>query len=99
MAICRMFASCYTNTMIPQALRQYFWDIDIKSFDSHDHPEYTIERILELGDSEAVEWLEEQFSEEQIKEVIRTHRRLSKKSANFWALVYHIPSEEVAALR
>jgi hypothetical protein len=85
--------------MIPQELRQYFWDIDIESFDPQDHPEYSIERILELGDSEAVEWLEEQFSEEQIKEVIRTNRRLSKKSANFWALVYHIPSEEVIVLR
>jgi len=85
--------------MIPQELSSLFWDIDTESFVPQDYPEYTMERILELGDSEAVEWLEEQFSEEQIKEVIRTHRRLSKKSANFWALVYHIPSEEVAALR
>ncbi len=85
--------------MIPQELRQFFWDIDTESFDPQDYPEYTIERILELGDSEAVQWLEEQFSEEQIKEVIRTNRRLSKKSANFWALVYDIPSQEVTVLR
>ena len=85
--------------MISQELRPLFWDIDTESFEPQDHPEYTIERILELGDSEAVEWLEGQFSEEQIKEVIRTNRRLSKKSANFWALVYHIPSQEVTVLR
>lgn len=85
--------------MIPQELRSYFWDIDVQSFDPQDHPEYTIERILELGDSDAVDWLSDEFSEEQIKEVIRTNRRLSKKSANFWALVYHIPEEEVASLR
>ena len=85
--------------MIPQALLQYFWDIDTEFFDPQDHPEYTIERILELGDSEAVDWLQKQFSEEQIKEMICTNRRLSKKSANFWALVYHIPSHEVTVLR
>jgi len=73
--------------------------VDVDSFDPRAYPEYTIERILELGDSEAVDWLEERFSEEQIKEVIRTNRRLSKKSANFWALVYQIPSDEVTALR
>jgi hypothetical protein len=39
------------------------------------------------------------FTEPQIVEVLRIERRLSRKSANFWALVYHIPSEEVAALR
>jgi hypothetical protein len=85
--------------MIPRGLRQFFWDIDIVSFNPQDYPEYTIERILELGDSEAVEWLQDQFSEDIIKDVIRTNRRLSKKSANFWALVYHIPSQEVSVLR
>jgi hypothetical protein len=81
--------------MIPRELSSLFWDIDTESFVPQDYPEYTMERILELGDSEAVKWLEVQFSEEQIKEVIRTSRRLSKKSANFWALVYEIPSDEV----
>ena len=69
------------------------------SFDPQAHAEYTIERILELGDSGAVAWLEEQFSEEQIKDVIRTNKRLSPKSANFWALVYHIPVNDVTVLR
>ncbi len=48
--------------MIPQELSSLFWDIDTKSFVPQDYPEYTMERILELGDSEAVKWLEEQFS-------------------------------------
>ncbi|HEY2383015.1 MAG TPA: hypothetical protein VGK48_17705 [Terriglobia bacterium] len=85
--------------MIPQYLRAYFWDIDDGSFDPHAHPEYTIERILELGDSKAVGWLQEQFSEEQIKEVIRTNGRLTPKSANYWALIYQIPAHDVAVLR
>jgi hypothetical protein len=85
--------------MIPQYLRSYFWDIDTAAFDPHARPEYTIERILELGDSKAVTWLQEQFSEEQIKDVIRTNRRLTPKSANYWALVYDLPAHDVRVLR
>lgn len=85
--------------MIPNTLRAFFWDIDTSSFDARAHPEYTIERILELGTPEAIRWLEEQFSEEEIKTVIRSDRRLSAKSATFWALVYQIPAHDVAVLR
>ncbi len=85
--------------MIPNALHLFFWDIDVESFDPHQHPEYTIERILELGTPEAIAWLNEQFSAEQIKAVIRTDRRLSPKSATFWALIHGIPAADVEALR
>ncbi len=84
--------------MIPNELRSYFWDIDLDSFEPQCHPVYTIERILESGDSKAFEWLQQNFSEDQIKSVVRANRRLSPKSANFWALVYDIPESQVASL-
>ena len=87
------------NRMIPNALHPFFWDINLESFDPQAHPEYAIERILELGTPEAISWLDEQFSSDQISAVIRTNRRLSPKSATFWALVYRIPAGEVAVLR
>jgi len=85
--------------MIAQHLRSFLWDIDIDSFDPQTYPGYTIARLLEYGNPEAISWLKEQFSEETIKDVIRNERSLSPRSANFWALVYHIPAEEIAALR
>jgi hypothetical protein len=39
------------------------------------------------------------FSETEIVKVVRIERRLSRKSANFWALTYGISHDEVAALR
>ena len=33
-----------------------------------------------------------------IRRVLKSERRLSEKSATFWALVYEVPSSEVAAL-
>jgi len=85
--------------MIPDNLRPLFWDIDIKSFHPEIYPEYTILRVLEFGDAEAVSWFSSMFSEKMIESVIRNDRRLSRKSANFWALAYMVPLEEVAALR
>jgi hypothetical protein len=85
--------------MIPQELAALFWDIKREDFDPAAHPDYTIGRILESGDEQAVAWLRRFFSEAQIKEVIRSERRLTRKSANFWALVYGIPAGQVAALR
>ena len=85
--------------MLPQELHKLFWDINVATFDPAAYPQYSIGRVLELGDEKAVKWMRETFSEGQITEVIRTERRLSRKSANFWALVYHIPADQVAALR
>ena len=85
--------------MIPQDLRPFFWDTNPDTFSPAAYPAYTIARILEYGDQKAIAWLEATFSEAQIVEVLRTERRLSRKSANFWALIYHIPLDEIAALQ
>ena len=85
--------------MLPQELHKLFWDINVETFDPTAYPQYAIGRVLEFGDERTVKWMKETFAESQITEVIRNERRLSRKSANFWALVYHIPADEVAALR
>jgi hypothetical protein len=85
--------------MLPQELRPFFWDTNLDRFDPQAYPQYTIARILEYGDEKAVAWLRQTFPEAAIREVIRKERRLSRRSANFWALVYCIPSDEVAAFK
>lgn len=84
--------------MIPQNLRSLFWDTNLDTFDPTAFPDYTIFRVLELGDEVAVHWLRNSFAESEIRRVLRSEHRLTPKSANFWALVYGIPSQEVAAL-
>jgi hypothetical protein len=42
--------------------------------------------------------LREVFAESEIRRVLCTEHRLSRKSANFWALVYSVPLAGVAAL-
>ncbi len=85
--------------MIPNHLRPLFWDTNLENFDPTAHPRYTIERVLEHGEEEDVAWLIRVFTTEQIRDVLRTDRRLTPRSANFWALVFHLPTREVAALQ
>ena len=83
--------------ILPHA-RPLFWDVNLETFDPTAHPLYTIERVLEHGDEDDVGWLVGVFTKEQIHDVLRTDRRLSRRSANFWALVFDLPTREVAAL-
>jgi len=60
------------------------------------YPAYTIGRVLEYGDDEDVAWLRTNFPAVEITEVVRNERRLSRRSANFWALLYGIPADAIA---
>jgi hypothetical protein len=84
---------------VPNELQALFWDTDLTTFDPHEYPDYTIFRVLEHGDTHAVRWLESAFRQDEICRVLRSERRLTPKSATFWALVYGVPPEEVAALQ
>jgi len=86
------------NCMIPSNLQAIFWDTDLATFTPEAYPDYTIFRVLELGDEAAVNWLRTTFTEAEIRRVLKSEPRLSEKSANFWALVYKVPPREVAAL-
>ena len=85
--------------MIPRHLRPLFWDTNVDDFDPGAYPVYTILRVLEHGDEEDVTWLRQVFTAEDIRRVLRTDRRLSPRSANFWALIFGLPDRDVAALR
>ncbi|MGA3026840.1 MAG: hypothetical protein ABSF98_18945 [Bryobacteraceae bacterium] len=85
--------------MVPNSLQTLFWDISLTGFEPAAYPDYTILRVLEYGDVPAFAWLRETFADDEIRRVLRTEHRLSPKSATFWALVYRIPADQVAALR
>lgn len=83
---------------LPAWMRSRFWDVDFATFDPAAHPDYVVERVLEFGDRAEAQWLREHFSDEVITTVLRSSRRLSARSANFWALVFNVPRHEVMAL-
>jgi hypothetical protein len=85
--------------MLPEAVRPLFWDVDTDRFDAIQYPQYTIERVLEYGDQVAVGWLWALFGGDRIASVLTRSRRLSRRSANFWALVLEVPRDQVRSLQ
>ncbi|MBT9130964.1 MAG: hypothetical protein DDT42_01166 [candidate division WS2 bacterium] len=76
--------------MISSKIRKYFWDVNIRELDASKHSNYIIERLLELGDREAVKWLKKTYSEDTIIEVVNNSRNLSPKSRNYWEIIYNL---------
>jgi hypothetical protein len=85
--------------MMPESARRLFWDIDTATFAPEAFPQYTIERVLELGDEHAWRWLRGLFGAEAISAALRDSRRLSRRSANFWGLVLGVPRDQIRTLR
>lgn len=85
--------------MIPAEFKKYFWDIDFKKFDVRKNSSYIIGRILEYGDEEAAKWMFKNFKKTQIKNTLFKKRGVSRKSANYWALMLGIPKNKILCLK
>jgi len=84
-----------TLTSLPDFPKPYFWEIDFTQLRLPRRQTYVIERVLEYGDDQAIRWLKATFSPETIAGVVRHSRRISKNTANLWALVLDIPKEQI----
>jgi len=82
---------------LPDFLVPLFWDVDPASL-LPGHESFVIERILNYGDIPAIRWMWQRFSDDAVTSVVRTSRRLTRKAATFWALVYDVPLGEVRSL-
>ncbi|MBI3354010.1 MAG: hypothetical protein HY034_03870 [Nitrospirae bacterium] len=51
---------------------------------------YIIERILELGNLDAIYWLQMAYSSQNIIETLNTSRAVSKRSRIFWKLWFGV---------
>jgi hypothetical protein len=80
---------------LPEFLRPYFWETDFAGLRLPEQQSYVIERVLEYGDDRAIHWLKATFEPETIAEVVRHSRRISRNTANLWALVLDIPKEQI----
>ena len=84
---------------LPGHLSKYFWEVEFESLDLDTRRAYILKRILEYGDEEAVSWMLQNFDRSEIRDVLRRFRGISRKSANFWAIVLDIPEDEVECLK
>ena len=83
---------------LPLSFKQYFWDVKFKSLDVKKNQRFILERLLEYGNLSAYKWLKKNFSPLAVKKTVKTSRALSKKSANFYALIFNIPKSQILCL-
>lgn len=76
-------------------LRPVFWEIDIDAFDPHEYKKYTIERILQYGLVEHVNWMLKNFNEQDIIEAVKKSRTIDRKTANYWSIHLGINKDEI----
>jgi hypothetical protein len=84
---------------IPEHIQRLFWDVKKEGVDIDLHRSYIIRRIMDFGNLDDVKWMLETYSPEEIVEVVKKSRGLSRRSAWFWTRYFHISPEEVACLK
>ena len=84
---------------LPKFLKRYFWDVDFSKLNKEENTSFIIERILEEGDEKAVKWLRKNFVFDEIKKVLCNSKNISKKSANFWRIIFNLRKDKILCLR
>ncbi|MFA4888831.1 MAG: hypothetical protein WC628_04570 [Candidatus Omnitrophota bacterium] len=84
---------------LPSCLKKYFWDVEFEKVDLRAYPRDVLTRLLEYGDEKAINWMKENFTKEQIADVLFHFRIVSPKSANFWALIFGIDRKRILCLQ
>jgi len=82
----RMMSEYREASTVPETIHGLFWDADPSDLQLRRHSRYIIERILLLGDLDAVAWLQRAYRVRRILEVARTSRALDERSRSFWLL-------------
>lgn len=84
---------------LPEFTHPYFWDVDTSKIDPVKDYYFVIERLLEYGDDRVIKWLMSFYRDEQIREVVMSSRKISKKTASLWQNYFNLPEVEVRCLR
>ena len=71
---------------IPDKFLSLFWDTAPSSIDLKTNSRYVIERVLEIGGLDAVQWLQRIYPTKLIIEICNTSRKISQKSKDFWRI-------------
>ena len=70
--------------MIPQSLKPILWDVDLASLDVEKDKDFIIKRVADKGRWDDVVWLKTQYVIDDIIDVVKKSKNISKKTKNFW---------------
>lgn len=85
--------------MLPASLHRYFWDHPANKINKEIHSFFIIERLLEVGNDNAIRWILRNYPQQKIIEVVKKSRLLSRKTAIFWKNYFRLNKEEISCLQ
>jgi hypothetical protein len=82
--------------MLPQSIKSLLWSYDTEKIDLSLNKDLVISQVLNLGNSEATNWLFEYYDIENIKSVAQKipSGQWNKKSLNYWSLILGIKPQD-----
>lgn len=84
---------------IPDFVKKYLWDVPEEKLSTKDHANFIIERVLEYGDIDSLDWLQREYPKEKIIEVLKKSNKLSRNTGNLYSLYFNVPKEELLCIR
>ncbi len=87
------------QTQLPEFLRSYFWDVKFDLLDFKKSKNFILKRVLDRGNTEALIWVRQNYTNREIEKLVLTTRDISPKTANFWALFLGIDKKKVVCLQ
>jgi hypothetical protein len=84
-------------TVLPEHLRQYFWEYDPDRLTLDGSRHTILLRLLQEGGMDAVQWLRANVGEDELRSLLirRRGRGISPRRLRFWALLLNLPDDQV----
>lgn len=72
-----------------------FWDANLEELDEQKNRDFIIQRILEKGNLEDLNWAVEFYGKDYMQEVfLKNFDVIDSKSRNFWCFYFNLNKEE-----
>lgn len=75
------------KTTIPKKFKHLFWEYDLDKIDLDEHRYEIVERITSRGDFQELFWMFEQYSKDEIIDVLKNNYNVSNKAVEIWSTI------------
>jgi len=80
---------------VPSFITPLLWDVKISNINLETDKIFIIERVLEYGDLNAFNFILKTYDRPTIINTLKTSKKISTKSGNFYALVLNVKKEDL----
>ena len=87
------------KSKLPDSFKNYFWDVNFDSLSLKQNKSFILKRLLDRGDTLAINWLAKNYNKKEIGELLLSTRDISAKTANFWADFLQLNRKKVPCLQ